>query len=91
MSNDHDDAYEICPCGQFTHVHEAACIHCGATKPWARGSWPAGEVRVRDYIAEHMPRCYATTEGMARRTAFQEVMEVLDAPPPSARAPQVER
>lgn len=31
------DGYEKCSCGQFTHVDEAACVHCGVTK--SHGRW----------------------------------------------------
>ena len=28
----HHDGYEKCRCGQYTHVNEAAGVHCGVTK-----------------------------------------------------------
>ncbi|TIN83071.1 hypothetical protein [Mesorhizobium sp.] len=36
MSAARDPDYETCKqCGDETHVKEAACIHCGTSKPWA--------------------------------------------------------
>jgi hypothetical protein len=32
----HPGAYETCSCGERTHRDEAACVHCGVTKDWAR-------------------------------------------------------
>jgi len=38
--------------------------------------------KVLAYIGEHEPRCYDTTEGLARRTAFREIRELIALLPP---------
>ena len=41
--------------------------------------------RVRAYIAEFKPRCYPDAGGLARRTAFQEIEDLLPPAPPASQ------